>query len=100
MRGSNEGRNPWDLQPDSTRTNANVEAMVDTANGRELSLTYKGGAQKILIPEGTPIVAFTPSDKSMLKPGAHVFVVTQAAADGTLTAARVNVGRDGLKPPM
>ena len=28
------------------------------------------------------------------------YIGTQQAADGTLTTARVNVGKDGLTPPM
>ena len=36
----------------------------------------------------------------MLVPGAKVFIGAQAAADGTLSAARVAVGKDGLTPPM
>lgn len=42
MRGVGEGHRAWDLTPDSTMTNATVEATVAGASGRELSLTYKG----------------------------------------------------------
>jgi hypothetical protein len=36
----------------------------------------------------------------MLQPGAHVFISAQQQADGTVTAARALVGKDGLVPPM
>jgi hypothetical protein len=49
------GHIAWDLQPGSTMTNANVEAIVATAGKRELTLKYKDGEQKILVPEGIPI---------------------------------------------
>lgn len=99
-RGSNEGHYPWDLQPESNMTNATVAASVDGNDGKELTLTYKGGQQRILVPQGIPIVTFVPADKSLLAPGAQVFVPTQLAADGSMSAARVLVGKDGIKPPM
>jgi len=102
MRGSGEGSYAWDLLPNSTMTNANVEAVVDSTSGREMTLTYKGeGKQKIVVPAGVPIVTFQPGDASLLKPGALVFIGgAKPEADGSFTAGRVNVGRDGFKPPM
>lgn len=100
MRGAGEGHHPWDLQPESTMTNATVAAVVNASSNRELTLTYKGESLKMLVPADVPVVTFEPSDRAMLKPGAHVFLVAQRGADGSLTAARVAVGKDGLVPPM
>jgi hypothetical protein len=100
MRGSNEGHYPWDLMPESTMTNATVEAVVDGTAGREMALTYKGGQQKITVPQGVPVVTFEPGDKALLVPGAYVFIGSQRAADGSFSAGRVAVGRNGFKPPM
>jgi hypothetical protein len=100
MRGTGEGHYPWDLQPESMMTNATVATLADNPKGREMTLTYKGESNKVVVPAGVPIVTFEPGDKAMLKPGAKIFAVTQKQADGTLTAARVNVGKDGLTPPM
>jgi hypothetical protein len=100
MRGAGEGHYPWDLMPDSTMTNATVAAVVSSSAGRELTVTYKGESQKIVVPADVPVVTFEPSDRSMLQPGAHVFLTAQRAADGSLSAARVAVGKDGLVPPM
>jgi hypothetical protein len=36
----------------------------------------------------------------MLVPGAHIIVTAAKQADGSLTAARVAVGKNGLVPPM
>jgi hypothetical protein len=100
QRGLAEGFRPWDLQPQSTMTNANVEATVASADGRLLTLKYKGGEQRVIVPDGVPIVAFAPGDVTDLKPGAHIFVgATKALPDGTLEAARVSVGK-GIAPPM
>jgi hypothetical protein len=100
MRGTGEGHFPWDLQPEATMTNATVAAVVSGNAGRELTVTYKGESQKILVPADVPIVTFEPADRSMLKPGAYVFMTAQRGADGMLSAARVAVGKDGLVPPM
>jgi hypothetical protein len=100
QRGLGEGFRPWDLQPQSTMTNANVEATVAAADGQVLTLKYKDGEQRIVVPEGVPIVAFAPGAASDLKPGAHIFVAAaKRLPDGTLEAARINVGK-GIAPPM
>ena len=100
MRGSGEGHYPWDLMPESTMTNATIESEVSGTDGRELMVVAKGGKLRVMVPPGTPIVTFEPGTQAQLTPGAKVFIGAQAAADGTLTAARVNVGKDGMTPPM
>jgi hypothetical protein len=94
------GHTPWDLQPGSTMTNANVEAIVQSAGKRELTLKYKDGEQKILVPEGVPIVRAVPGSRADLVVGEYVFVAAQPAPDGKLTALRIQVSKDGVKPPM
>jgi hypothetical protein len=94
------GHTPWDTAPGDTMTNANVAKVVKTAAGNELTLEYQGGSEKILVPDGTPIVDFAPGDKSLLVPGATVFVGATVAADGKITAGRVAVSKDGVKPPQ
>jgi hypothetical protein len=93
------GHTPWDLEPGSTMTNANVEAAVASAGNRELTLRYKDGAQKILVPEGVPIVRAVPGSRSDLAVGEYVFVAAQAFPDGKMTALRIQVSKDGVKPP-
>jgi hypothetical protein len=82
-------------------TNANVaEAMVTATGARELSLKYKDGEQKITVPPNTPIVRAVAGARGDLKVGEYVFIAAQAAADGKLTALRIQVSRDGVKPPQ
>ena len=100
MRGANEGHYPWDLQPESLMTNATVADVATGAKDRTLTLKYKDGEKKVLVPEGVPIVTFVPAERSELKPGAHIFAGTVRQPDGSLTAGRVNVGLNGLVPPM
>jgi hypothetical protein len=103
-RGTGEGHRPWDLQPGSTMTNANVEKVeqvaVEKIQGQLLTLKYKDGEQKIFIPPGTPIVKNVPGDRSLLKPGTGVYIPAMRGEDGTLTATRITVGVGGIMPPM
>ena len=100
MRGTGEGHYPWDLRPQSTMTNANVEQVVTAVDGPTLTLKYKDGEKKIFVPADTPIVVYALGDKSDLKPGAKVFIVAIKQPDGTLQARTWRVGRDGVTPPM
>lgn len=98
QRGIGEGFRPWD-RPGSTMTNGAVDAAVAGVNGRVLTVKYKGGEQKIVIAEGANIRAYLPGDKSELKVGAHVRITRpEKAPDGSLQAARINVGRNGAAP--
>ena len=101
MRGTGEGHRPWDLQPSSTMTNATVAQMVKAVSGDEITLKYKEGEKKIVVAPDTVIVTYVPGDKSELKPGAKIFIAAaNKKDDGTLEAAAVSVGRDGITPPM
>jgi hypothetical protein len=100
MRGTGEGHYDWDLRPASKMTNANVATVTSVGKDHVLEVQYKGGEKKVLVPENAVIVSFTPVDRSVLKPGAPVFVNSQLQPDGSLSAPRVNVGLNGLIPPM
>jgi hypothetical protein len=81
-------------------TNANVADIKSVGKDRMLTVQYKGGEQKVLVPASARIVTFAPADRAELKKGVHVFCVAQRQPDGSLTAARVNVGLKGITPPM
>jgi hypothetical protein len=101
MRGTGEGHRPWDLRPNSTMTNAAVESAVASAEGEVVMVKYKDGEKKVIIPADTPIVAYAPGDKAEIKPGAKIIIMgAQKQPDGSLLAPAINVGRDGLTPPM
>ncbi len=101
MRGTGEGHYPWDLQAGSTMTNANVEEAVTGVDGQTLTLKYKTGEKKIVVTPQTAIVTYNPGDKADLKPGTKIFIaVAKKQPDGTLQAARINYGKDGIAPPM
>jgi hypothetical protein len=100
MRGVGDGHRGWDLQPSSTMTNGSVEQTAASSDGQVLTLKYKDGEKKIVVPPDIPIVVYVPGDKSELKAGAAIFIsAATKQPDGTLQAPRVNVGR-GVAPPM
>jgi hypothetical protein len=101
QRGVAEGFRPWDLRPGSTMTNATVAETVASTDGQTITVKYKDGEKKVVVPPATPIVAFVAGDKSELQPGAKIIIFSAMKKDdGTLEASRVNVGRDGITPPM
>jgi hypothetical protein len=62
---------------------------------------YPDGEKKVIVPPNTPVVRYVPGNMSDLKPGAQIFIVAgQKLPDGTITAPAINVGRDGVAPPM
>ena len=91
------GLSPYDLQPKSTMTNAVLEASAKSANGEELTLDYKSGTVKVLVPPGTPMSQAIPGMREDIKAGETIYVVARDDG-GKLTAVRVQVSKDGVKP--
>jgi len=96
----NEGHRPWDLQPNSTMTNGTVSAVVVAGNGRELTLAYKEGTQRVVVPADIPIVTSQAGDRSLLVVGEYAFIAATVGADGKMTAQRLQVSKDGVRPPQ
>ena len=129
MRGAGEGHYDWDKLPDTTlsgkgatsskMTNGTIESAsaatgkevnsamtngtVETANeksgAKQITVSYKGGKQTILVPPTAPIVKLEPAEMSAVKSGDHVFV-SASENEGKVTAGFVAVGVDGVTPPM
>ena len=118
-RGTGEGNYAWDLPTGggghSKMTNGTVSQSVShsrmtngvvshQAGGSAITLQYKSGtgtgSQTMTLPMNVPIVTFAPGKASQLTPGAHVVVMATKAANGTLKADRILVGKNGLTPPM
>jgi hypothetical protein len=98
--GAGEGQFAWDLAPDSLMTNATVAGVAAAPQGQVLRVTYKGQEAEITVPPDAPVVAFVPGDPSLVKPGAAVFIFGQRRPDGSVSATRATVEKDGVKPPM
>jgi len=82
------GHRPFDGRDDQTMTNATVDATVQSTAGRELTMTYEGGAQKIVVPPGASISTLVPGQRSQLVPGAPV----NLTHDANRVALRIQVG--------
>jgi hypothetical protein len=63
-------------------------------------VNYEGGSKEILVVPSTVIVTYAPATAAALAPGGHVNILATKNADGSLSAAGVSVGKDGLVPPM
>ena len=92
------GLSPFDLQPESTMTNAALEGQVVSSNGTELVLNPGEGPIKVLVPPGTPMSQAVPGKREDIKPGETIFISARRDAEGKLTAARVQVSTNGVKP--
>ena len=117
MRGTGEGHYGWDVpgvvaggggnassgmtngtvQPQSGMTNGTVTGGVGKPGETTLTIGYKGGTAKVLVPPETPIVRFEPTTRSVLAKGQKLFVVKTPDAPG---AKFVAIGKDGVTPPM
>lgn len=94
------GLSPFDLQPGSTMTNAVMEGMVEFAGGRELTLNYKSDSVKVLVPPGTPMSQSVPGSRADIRPGETVFVVARVGESDKMTAARIQVSKDGVNQKL
>jgi len=98
QRGVGEGFRPWD-RPGSTMTNGTAGSPVESVNGQVVTVSYKGGQQKIVIGSDAKIRMYVVGTRDQLKPGARVAVFNpEKAPDGSLQAARINVGIGDMVP--
>jgi hypothetical protein len=100
LRGTGEGNRPWEGETaKGSMTNGTVGSLIGT-EGRTLTVTYKGGQKKVVVPDDVPIVNVAPGTSALLTPGAHIVAFGTKGADGTLTATRILAGENGVVPPM
>ena len=87
----NPGHRPFSGGNDQTMTNATVSAMVESAAGRELTLVYEGGSQKIVVPEKAAISMLVDGDRTQLKAGARVNLTATPSDQGVFNAVRIQL---------
>jgi hypothetical protein len=98
QRGTGEGHRPWN-RPNSTMTNGTVDATLASVDGQVLTVKYRDGEKKIVVPPDAVILIYSTGDVGELKPGAHVaFSRATKKADGVFEADRVNVGHGEVIP--
>ena len=62
-----------------------------SANGQELTLSYDGGAQKVIVPENAAIYTQVPGQRSQLASGGAVFLNATSDESGKLSAVRIQL---------
>jgi hypothetical protein len=99
QRGTGEGFRPWDRMPNSTMTNATVAETVGGVDGPMLTVKYKDGEKKIVVPPDATILAYSAGERGELKVGAKVAILrVKQKLNGSLEADRINVGRGDVVP--
>ena len=100
MRGTGEGHRAYAPVANSTMTNGAASgATVSGVDGSTMTLKYKEGEKKIIVPPGIPIVRYEIGGPNDLAAGAHFTVLAATKKpDGTFETGRINVGRDGVVP--
>jgi hypothetical protein len=97
QRGLAEGHRPWDFAPNSTMTNATVDAQAAGVDGQTLTVKYKDGEQKILMTPATEITIASRKSAADLKPGQKISVfAAKKLPDGMLEAPNISFGDYGV----
>jgi hypothetical protein len=91
-------REKYEGRDDQTMTNANVSATVQSANARELTLTYEGGSQKVIVAPNAIVSTLVPGNRSQIVPNAPIALTPEKAGDGKLLARNVQVSKPGFVP--
>ena len=100
LRGVGEGQRAWSARPEGVMTNATVGTVSRAGEGGVIHVTYKDGQSEFTIDPDVPILAYVPSDRSLLKPGAAVVTIATKGPDGSLRTSRVTAEKNGVKPPV
>ena len=98
LRGLAVGHTPWDLTSESVITHG----WVDDLEIRVLSIKYGPTEEEetdVDISHDVPILKLSVGDKSLIKPGAHVFVGAQMV-ENKYVAVFIMVGQGGIVPPL
>jgi len=91
-----EGFSNWDL-PNSTMTNATVASQAAGVDGQTLTVTYKDGEKKIIVPSSAEIITYKKASVAELKPGQKIFVfAAKKLPDGMLEAPNISFGGYGV----
>jgi hypothetical protein len=91
-----EGFSNWDL-PNSTMTNATVASQAAGVDGQTLTVTYKEGEKKIIVPPSAEIVTYKKASVADLKPGQKIFVfAAKKLPDEMLEAPNISFGDYGV----
>ena len=82
----------------SSMTNGTVSGTAGKPGETHLTVSYKGGTAQVLVPAGTPIVRFEPTQQAVLAKGQKVFAVFPPDAGDKAAAKFVAIGKGRRDP--
>ena len=83
------------------QTNVRVRGTIVAIEGNVLSVKSRDGRDlKLQLADGLTVAVAKVIRFEEIRQGEYVFIGAQAAADGALSAARVQVSKDGVEPPQ
>ena len=99
LRGIALGHKNWDL----TAETIIAHGWIDDIEGRVISIKWGPTEEEetdVETPRDAPVLKMSLGDKSLIKPGAHVFAGAQKDGSGRYVAVFIIVGKDGIVPPL
>ncbi|MHA1559140.1 MAG: hypothetical protein ACTSWI_00480 [Alphaproteobacteria bacterium] len=96
---------PWDLVDGAMMTNGIVTDAADANGGRQITIHYilteEEGDWTIVVPPDIPVLeVVNAGDRSLLVPGAIVFVVGVPLDDGGYVTNYIMAEKDGVPPAL
>ena len=91
------GTAAWAQQPPTVRIRGTIEAV----DGAMLSIKSREGTDmKVRMTDNVAVFAVVKTEMAQIKEGSYIGVTALPEPDGTYEANRINVGLNGLTPPM
>ncbi|HTV37231.1 MAG TPA: hypothetical protein VMF12_12440 [Xanthobacteraceae bacterium] len=92
-----DGFRPWDFAPNSTMTNATVGNEVADKEGKTLTVKYKDGEKKVIVPADALIVTSKKASLADVKAGQKIMIfAAKKLPDGTFEAPNMSFGDYGV----
>jgi hypothetical protein len=99
LRGIALGHKKWDL----TAETIIAHGWVDDIEARVISIKWgptEAEETDVETPRDAPVHRMSLGDKSLIKPGAHIFAGAHKDAEGKYVAVFIIVGKDGIVPAL
>src|SRR5205823_922166 len=83
------------------QTTTRLRGTITEIEGNVMSIKSRDGKDvKVQVPDNVSVVRAIPGARTGLRAGEYVFEAVQVGPDGTMTAPRIQVSKDGIRPPQ
>ncbi len=99
LRGIAAGHKKWSLTKDSIM----AHGWVDDIEDRVISIKYGPTEEEetdVEVPRGTNVLKMSLGDKSLIRPGVHIFAGAKKNDDGDYVAQFIFAGKNGIIPGL